>query len=140
MTKHEIIENRESNIKLEFKSGVIALIVSLIFVFSNHISQFYQIYYVLCLFLIHQINQAIIFNRWNFSIEYKSSKIWLRIILIMLVLVVVFLNFTSINSDFSYYFNLASGKKANTFFSVAIYCGVYFIMYLVGLKKMNIRS
>lgn len=137
MTKLKTIENKEKNIKLEFNSGIIALIISLIFVFSNHIAQSYQIYYVIYLFFIHQINQAIIFNKWNFNTEYSNRKIWLRIIIITLVLILVFVNFATIHSDFSYYVNLARGKKANTFFSVAIYCFIYFIAYLVGLKRIN---
>ena len=137
MTKLEILENKEKNTKLEFKAGTIALIISLIFVFSNHLAQSYQIYYVIVLFFIHQINQSIIFNNWNFSAEYSRNKIWLRVIIISIVLIIVFLQFARIDSNFSYYFNLPDGKKANTFFSIAIYCGVYFTAYLVGLKKIK---
>lgn len=137
MTKLEIIENKDKNIRLEFISGIIALVVSLVFVFSNHIAQLYQIYYVIVLFFIHQVVQTIIFNRWNISTEYKSSKLWLRMIIIAVVLIVAFVDFASIHSDFSYYFKLARGKKANTFYSVMLYCGIYLISYLAGLRKKN---
>lgn len=73
MNKLKKIENKERNIKLELSSGIVALIVSLIFVFSNRIGNFYQIYYVIVLFAVHQINQVIIFNKWNFSAEYNNQ-------------------------------------------------------------------
>ncbi len=136
MTQLELIENREKNIKQEIISGLIALTISLVFVFSNHISQSYQIYCVIVLFLIHQLNQAIIFNRWNINAEYQKSKIRLRIIIIILVLLLTFLNFATINDDFTYYVHLARGKKANTFYSVAIYCGVYLVAYWLGLRRL----
>ncbi|MFK8009909.1 MAG: hypothetical protein AB8H03_26375 [Saprospiraceae bacterium] len=135
MNKLEIIENKEKNIKLEFRAGIIALMISLVFVFSNHLAQSYQIYSVILLFFVHQINQSIIFNRWNFNAEFKLSKIWLRIIVIALVLIFTLWNFATIHSDYSFYFNLPRGKKANTFYSIAIYCGIYFIVYLFGLRK-----
>ncbi len=137
MTKLEIIENREKNIRLEISSGIVALIISLGFVFSNHIANSYQIYYVILLFFIHQISQSIIFNKWNFSPEFRKNKIWLRIIIIALILILALFDLASINSDFSYYFKLARGKKANTFISIAIYCGIYFTTYLIGLKRIK---
>ncbi len=137
MSKLEIIKNKEKNTRLEFKAGIIALITSLIFVFSNHLAQSYQIYYVIILFLIHQINQSIIFNKWNINASYTSRKVWLRIIIISFILIFVFFNFASIHSDYSYNFKLPRGKKANTFYSIAIYCGIYFIIYIIGLKQIN---
>jgi len=137
MTKLDTIENKDRNTRLEFTSGILALIISLIFVFSNHIAQPYQIYYVIVLFFVHQIIQSIIFNRWNFNADYKLNKIWLRIAIIIFILILTFFNFATIHSDFSYNFNLPNGKKANTFYSVAIYCGVYFIAYSIGLKRIK---
>lgn len=139
MANLKALENKEKNTKLEFVAGLIALVISLIFVFSNHIAQSYQIYYVIFIFAIHQIIQVIIFNRWNINAEYSSRKILIRIVIIIFILTVVFFDFATINSEFSYNFNLPRGKKANTFYSVAIYGGMYFLVYFARLKR-NIKN
>ena len=137
MNKLQKIENREKNIKLELSSGIVALIVSLIFVFSNHVGNFYQIYYVIVVFTFHQINQAIIFNKWNFSTEYNSKKIWLRVLIITLVLIVAFIDLGKTGSHYSYYLGFTNDKPRNTFSSIVIYCGIYFMIYFLRLKKIN---
>ena len=133
-------KNRENNVKLELISGVFALMVSLIFVFSNHIGNFYQIFYVIYIFIIHQIIQMIFFNRWNFNSEFNSKKLWLRIIIIIFLLIIVFIDLGKIDSHYSYYLGFTNDKRSNTFLSIGIYCAVYFICYLLGLKRINKRK
>ena len=131
------IENRERNIKLEISSGIVALIASLIFVFSNRVGNFYQIYYVVIVFTTHQICQAIIFNRWDFNAEFNSKKIWLRILIGILVLIVAFMDLGKIDSNYSYYLGFTNDKPRNTFLSIALYCVIYLCIYSLRLKRIN---
>ncbi len=137
MSKLKEIENREKNTRLELSIGFVALVVSLVFVFSNHIGYFYQIYYVIVVFATHQIIQSIIFNRWDFGTNYNSRKIWLRIFIIFLVLTVAFLDLGKIDLNYSNYFGFKNDKPRNTFLSVAIYSGIYLIIYIISLKRFN---
>ena len=140
MNKLVRIENRERNIKLELSSGIVALIASLIFVFSNRIGNFYQIYYVIIVFATHQICQAIIFNRWDFSTEFNSKKIWLRILISIFVLIVTFIDLGKIDSNYSYYLGFTNDKPRNTFLSIVQYCVIYLSIYSLRLKRINKKS
>lgn len=131
------IKNKETNIKLELSAGIIALIVSWIFVFSNRIGNFYQISYVFMVFGIHQIIQAIIYNKWNFDFEFNFKKIALRCLIAFFILIIAFMDLGSINKDYSYYFGFTNDKPRNTFLSIVLYCGVYLVIYFLRLKMIN---
>lgn len=137
MNKHKKIESKETNIKLEVSAGFIALLFSLIFIFSNHIGDLYQIYFVLVVFVVHQITQAIIFNNWSLNTKYKSKKIGLRILIIIVVIFIAFSMLGKINSHYSYYLGFTNDKPRNTFLSIVIYCLVYLTIYSFGLKRIS---
>lgn len=140
MDKLQKINNRERNMKLELGSSVIALIASLIFVFSNHIGNLYQIFYVIIVFTIHLITAVLIFNKWNFNTDYSGKKVYIRILIVCLVLIVAFIDLGKISSHYSFYLGFTTDKPRNTFLSVAMYCGIYLFIYVIGLKKINGNS
>ncbi|HMR88161.1 MAG TPA: hypothetical protein PKD51_08410 [Saprospiraceae bacterium] len=136
INKFQKIENREKNIKLELSSGIVALIVSLFFVFSNHLANFYQIYYVVIIFGIHQVVQLAIFNKFDISPELNSKKIWLRIILSIFFILLTFWDLGQVVYEVNYIgFRSESGRF--TFLSVAIYSVIYFSLYFIQIKIIN---
>jgi len=135
--KLQKIENQENNIRLELISGTIALVVSLIFVFSNHLSTYIQIFYVIFLYFFHLFSQLIIFAFNNFDTKFNREKIMVRVVIIILVLVYSFQfvgSFDLLDLD---HFGFATESRKNIFLSAAIYSGMYFLIYSLGLAIIN---
>ena len=119
INKLQKIENREKNIKLELSSGIVALIVSLIFVFSNHLANFYQIYYVVIIFGTHQVVQFAIFGKFDIRPELNSKKLWLRILISIFTLLLTFWDMGQVVYEVNY-IGFRSEYGRFTFLSVAV--------------------